>query len=437
MKQFLKTAVIHIISWEARLVLKKYKPQIVAITGSVGKTSSKDAIYTVFKSSFKVRKSDKSFNSEIGIPLTILGCPNAWTDLGAWIQNIVKGFSLILFKHNYPKWLVLEVGADRPGDIEKVSKWLRPDVTVITRFAKVPVHVEYFDSPEDVIKEKSYLAKAVRPGGTLVLNYDDEDVLRLQETAKEKVLTYGMTDEANVYASNYSILYDEKGEEGATYRVPAGVAFKANFEGNSVPVSIRGGLGKAHIYPVLGAIAAGLSQGINLVDIANALTEHELPPGRMNIIEGNKQSVVVDDTYNSSPVALNEALETLKILDRQRYKIAVLGDMLEIGKYSVEEHKKAGEKAAGIADLLMTVGIRARHIAEGALEAGMSEKNVFQFDDSREAGKFIDQILEPGDIVLVKGSQGVRMERVVEEIMAHPEEKEDVLVRQDEEWKRR
>ena len=157
----------------------------------------------------------------------------------------------------------------------------------------------------------------------------------------------------------------------------------------------------------------------------------------MNIIEGNRNSVIIDDTYNSSPVALNEALETLKTLDKVRYKIAVLGDMLELGKFTTEEHKKAGKKVADIADILVTVGLRSQSIAEGALDAGMSEKNIFQFENSREAGKFVDSILEAGDIVLVKGSQGTRMEKTVEEIMAHPEDKEKLLVRQDPDWKKR
>jgi UDP-N-acetylmuramoyl-tripeptide--D-alanyl-D-alanine ligase len=432
MKQFLKQTIITIITWQAKQVIKKYKPQIVGVTGSVGKTSSKDAIYTVFKKSFKVRKSDKSFNSEIGIPLTILGCPNAWSDLGAWTLNILHGFGLIIFKKKYPKWLVLEIGADRPGDISSVCKWLNPDVAVITRFSKVPVHVEFFESPEDVMKEKSNLVWALKSDGTAILNQDDEDVLAIKQKTKNKVITYGMDEMADVNASNYSILYDKKHPY-----TPTGIAFKINYERNSVPITLPGSIGKAHIYPLLSAAAAGISQGINLVTISEALHEHISPPGRMKLIEGNRKSIIIDDTYNSSPVAMAEALSTLEALKKKRYKIAVLGDMLEIGKYSVDEHKKVGKRVHEVAEILITVGLRSQHIAEGALEAGMSEKNIFQFEKSREAGKFLEQILEEGDVVLVKGSQGVRMEKVIEEIMAHPEAKDRLLVRQDDQWKNR
>jgi len=415
------------------MILKKYKPKIVSITGSVGKTSSKDAIFSVFRSSFRVRKSDKSFNSEIGIPLTIIGRHNAWSNAWMWSQNIWHGFTYILFTKEYPKWLVLEVGADRPGDIKKVSKWLNSDVVVITRFGKVPVHVEYFSSPEQVIAEKTHLAMAIKHDGTLILNHDDEDVLALEGKTKSKVLTYGMHDDSDVFASNYHILYEEKGG----FRFPTGITFKVDYAGSSIPVNIPGALGRAHLYPVLSAISAGISQDLNLITISEALNSHILPPGRMNIVEGTKNTLIIDDTYNSSPVALNEALRTFEELEKQHYKIAVLGDMLEIGKYTVEEHTKIGKSVAKVADILIAVGLRARYIAEGALNEGMSEKNIFQFEKSDEAGEFLHSILEPGDLILVKGSQGVRMEKVVEQVMADPEQKETLLVRQDEEWKKR
>ena len=433
MKSLFKKIIVAIITWEARLVLRKYKPQIVGVTGSVGKTSSKDAIYTVFKSTFKVRKSDKSFNSEIGIPLTILGCHNAWSSLGGWIKNIAHGLSLIFFKHTYPTWLVLEIGADRPGDIESVSKWLKPDIAVITRFGKVPVHVEFFKSPEEVIKEKSYLAQAVKPEGSLILNSDDEDVLALSEKAKCKVITYGIESPADVVASNYSIIYQSETNEA----LPTGIAFKVDYQGSSVPIALVGSLGKAHIYPILSAIAAGVSQGVNLITICDSLIAHKTPPGRMRIIEGMKKTAIIDDTYNSSPVAVNEALETLNFIETKGSKLAVLGDMLEIGKYSVEEHKKVGKKASEIADVLIAVGLRARHIAQGAREAGMSDDKIFEFDKSPEAALKVEKMIKTGDIVLIKGSQGVRTERIVEAIMANPHHKEKLLVRQDAEWQNR
>src|SRR3989338_6438454 len=150
MSRAIRFCVVLLLTAQARAVLRKYHPHIIAVTGSVGKTSTKDAIYTVLSSKFFVRKSEKSFNSDVGVPLTILGCKNAWNNPFLWAKNLLEGFALLILKNHYPKWLVLEVGADRPGDIRKLARWLKPDVVVITALPDVPVHVEFFDSPEDV-----------------------------------------------------------------------------------------------------------------------------------------------------------------------------------------------------------------------------------------------------------------------------------------------
>ncbi|MFA7315355.1 MAG: Mur ligase family protein [Candidatus Paceibacterota bacterium] len=138
-----KTLVVQIITWQAKMILRRYKPKIIAITGSVGKTSTKDAIFTVLSKFKSVRKSEKSFNSEIGLPLTILGLPNGWNNMYLWLENIARGFWLLMKRHEYPEWLVLEVGAGKPGDITSVAKWLAPDIVVVTRFPDKPVHVEF------------------------------------------------------------------------------------------------------------------------------------------------------------------------------------------------------------------------------------------------------------------------------------------------------
>ena len=147
--------------------------------------------------------------------------------------------------------------------------------------------------------------------------------------------------------------------------------------------------------------------------------------------------MIIDDTYNASPVALEEAQNAVKEIQTAGRKIAVIGDMMELGKYSVDEHKKAGAQAANIFNMLAVAGIRGRGIAEGALNEGMNEGDIFQFDDSREAGNFLHGIIKAGDIILVKGSQSMRMERAVAILMAHPEDAKKLLVRQDAEWKKR
>ena len=154
----------------------------------------------------------------------------------------------------------------------------------------------------------------------------------------------------------------------------------------------------------------------------------------MRIVAGLKDTVIIDDTYNSSPTAAERALSTLLELKTGGSRIAVLGDMLELGQFSVREHEKLGEQAAETADVLFTVGVRARKIAEGALEAGMNEKRIFQYDDAVSAGRELQNYIKKGDVILVKGSQGIRCERIVADIMAHPEQAEALLVRQSSVW---
>ena len=436
-KQIFKKIIVSILTLEARLVLAKYKPKIIAVTGSVGKTTTKDAIYMVMSSAFFIRKSEKSFNSEIGVPLSILGCDNGKNNPILWLKNIFEGLLLIVSKNHYPNWLVLEVGADHPNDIKNIAKWLKPDMVVITRFAEIPAHVEFFNSPKDVIKEKKELAKYLKPDGFLVLNYDDEDVMSLKSEFKKKNITYGLKKGADVMGSNQNILYENN--------KPVGVTFKINYEGSSVPINIKGVLGIQHIYPILSAIAVGLTQGLNVVQMSQALAEEYVTqPGRMKLIKGIKNSLIIDDSYNSSPLAVKTALETLGEIKigsnasrgQGGRKIAVLGDMMELGKYAVEAHKKVGESVAEVCDILITVGIRSKNIAQGANKKNKNPKtklrqeNIFEFEDSEKAGEYLRGIIQENDIILVKGSRwAMRMEKTVEEIMAEPEKANELLVR--------
>lgn len=408
---------------ESRAVLWKYKPKIVAVTGSVGKTTTKDTIYTVLSSAFFVRKSEKSFNSEIGVPLSILGVQNGGNNPAIWLKNIFEGLVLILFKNHYPMWLVLEVGADKPGDIEYIAKWLKPDIAVITRFAEIPAHVEYFESPKDVIEEKKKLVEYMQKDGFLILNFDDKQVFEIKEEYNRKTVTYGMEDGADIKGSNNTFLYeDEK---------VVGITFKANQNGTSIPVNIKGSLGIQHIYPALAAFAVGFSQGLNLVSMSQALSsDHKSQPGRMKLIEGINNSTIIDDSYNSSPLAVRWALRTMKEIETNGRKIAVLGDMMELGKYTADEHKKIGNLVSEVCDYLVAVGLRSKSTVEGAQESGMKEKNILHFEDSVLAGEYMKNFVKEGDVILVKGSRwAMRMERVVEKIMEHPEKADELIVR--------
>lgn len=427
MKSFFKKIIVAIITLEARAVLKKYQPKIIAITGSVGKTSAKDAVYEVVATSFIARKSEKSFNSEIGIPLTILGVSNAWGNPLLWLKNIFSGLTLILFRKHYPQLLVLEVGLEKPGDIREITSWLTPDIVIMTKLSDVPVHVEFFPSPTALIEEKALLIEVLKKDGLLVLNQDDEQVMRLKQRSKSMVLTFGFAPEATIYASHDGIEYDKEGN-------PIGIIFKANYDGTALPVRLPGIVGRQYIYSVLSAVAVGVFLKINMITIVEALVKFKTPPGRTRVIAGIKNTNIIDDTYNSSPVAVEAALTTLSQFKTKGKRIAVLGDMLELGKYTISEHKRIGTLAGSSCDILLCVGVRARYIAEGAEIGGLSEKNIFQFDDAHEAGKYLEHIIKPGDVILVKGSQSMRMERIVEEVMAHPEQKGELLVRQEEEW---
>jgi UDP-N-acetylmuramoyl-tripeptide--D-alanyl-D-alanine ligase len=410
-------------------VLKKYKPKIIAVTGNVGKTSTKDAIYTSLCESISIRKNQKSFNSEIGVPLTILGLENAWGNPIKWLQNILKGLWVIVWKEKYPEWLVLEIGADHPGDIESITKWLTPDIVVVTRIPGVPVHVEYFKDSNSLMEEKAFLLKALREDGTAILNADDENILALGKYVKGNVIHYGVENPATIQADKYELMYD------GDYL--AGMQFRILYDSNIIPVVLKGVVGVQHVYPVLASACIGLALKMPLVKLTESFSKHEYPRGRMNVLRGINNTVLIDDTYNSSPVALEFALKTLKeVLTRGR-KIAVLGDMLELGAHSSSEHKKGGELVANCADVLITVGVRARDFKESAISAGMSDKSAWSFSVSPDAGEFLVDFVKEGDVILVKGSQSMRMEKVAAILLEDKENIGKLLVRQEGEWQKR
>ncbi len=419
------------------MILKKYKPKVVGITGSIGKTSTKEAAATVLGVSYDVRKSPKSYNSEFGVPLTIIGQASAWSNMAGWLAIILAGLRLIVIRQSYPKWLVLEIGADRPGDIARLMRWLRLDVAVVTTIPDVPVHIEFFPSRESLIAEKGAIARGLLPNGVAILNADDENVLTLVEKFKGvlkpgegKIITYGRSKTADVRASNEKIMYREEGE----IPMPDGLTFKLEYGGSSVPVRMKGIFGAHHVYTALAALSVGISQEVNTISMLEALAEHETPPGRLKVLEGIKRTIILDDTYNSSPRALEAALDTLDSLKCKGRKIAVVGDMMELGSYTIKVHTEVGMYAAGICNFIMTIGPRAKFIAEGARQRGFDEANLMHVTDAVEAGKKLQNLIQKGDCILVKGSQSMRMEKTVEEIIAYPDRKGELLTRQYEEW---
>jgi UDP-N-acetylmuramoyl-tripeptide--D-alanyl-D-alanine ligase len=427
---FLKKIIVHILALESRLIISKYKPFIIAVTGSVGKTSTKDAIYDVLKDQGDyVRKGEKSFNSEVGLPLTVIGVPNAWRNFRGWLRNMGAGLKLIFTRGEYPGILILELGADHPGDIRKVVKWLKPDIAVITKVSSTPVHVEFFKSPEEVFEEKSALAASVKNGGTLVLFADDDKTASMAELLKGRdvrILTYGIDKPATARGTNYAVEYASGG--------PTGMSFDLDLIGEASRVRLKNVTGSQYMYPLLAAAAVGKAKDVSLSEIVKALNSYEAPKGRMNVIAGMNGSTLIDDTYNSSPDAVVVALETLKHLDCPGSKIAVLGDMMELGKYAAEEHRKIGALAADIVTRLITVGPRSRMTAQEAVLLGMKENAIHSFDTASEAAAFLSPLVSVGDIVLIKGSQSIRMERVTKALMKESEKASELLVRQEREW---
>ena len=412
-----KKIILACLRLEARLLLRMHNPKIIGITGSVGKTSTKEAIATLFGEHFDVWKSPKSYNSAIGVPLAILGLENAWNNPLKWALNVLRGAWRIVSPRPYPEILVLEMGVDRPGDIDDLLGIVKPSIVAVTAIGQIPVHVEFFESPDALAEEKAKLVQALQENDYAILNADDDSVRAMSKNTKAKILTYGFGESSTVRASNYKLLVS-RGK-------PTGLTFKLRYDNKTVPISVDGAFGRQHVYALLAAAAVGIAYGLNLIEISEGLGKYKVGPGRLRLIEGINKSYILDDTYNAAPLAVEAALEVLGEMPGTR-KIAVLGDMLELGKYSAEEHRKVGELAKSKADLIVAVGIRAKRM-EGAEQ---------WFSSSEEAGQYLIHEAREGDIILVKGSQRMRMEKIVVMLMREPERASELLVRQEPYWKK-
>lgn len=425
-KTFFKKIIYTILTWEAILVLKRFKPRIIGVAGSVGKTSTKDALYASLKDFVVIRKNQKSLNSEIGVPLTILNLESAWNSPVGWFKNIIQGFKVI-FSKEYPEWLVLELGTDHPGDMKKLISWVSLDYAVFTRFPEVPVHVEHFKKAEDVNEEDAHMMFGLKKEGVLVLNADDVKISELELKSTFKTIWYGAQAKKNgVSISHLEIQYDEE-------QTPIGQHIKINFGSNSVPFTITGALGIQHAYPILAALVVAKDMGINVLDVLQSLDTYTVPVGRMNILKGVDDLVILDDSYNSSPIAVHAGLETLAQVEAQT-KIAVLGDMLELGRYTQSEHKKIAHalKAFKI-NHLITLGEKADIIRQEAEDIGI--KNVCNALSHTDAASKVIEWSKGKTSVLIKGSQSARMEKVTYELLWDKTMASKVLARQEKAWK--
>ncbi len=422
-KTWLRRSLERILRWCAVLVLKKYHPIIVGVTGSVGKSSAKEAIALVLSAEYTIRKSEGNYNNEVGIPLTILGAKSGGHSLFDWIGVALRACSLIFLPSRYPEVLILEMAIDRPGDMRYLLSFIPVSVGVVTRIGES--HIEHFRTISAIAKEKGLLVTRLSESGIAILNADDERVLSLREKTKAKVFTYSLSGESTISGEHYS--FDE--------RTGVGCNFKLRYEGTSIPVRLPHLMGEHLVSAVLAAIAVGVALKVNPVSIVTALESFETLPGRMRLIAGRRGALLIDDSYNASPDSVGAALTTLSRMRASR-KILVLGDMLELGTNAVALHQALALHAFAMGlSAVFLVGEKSRLFGEAFVSRGFSRERVFSFDHPQKAGEALVEFLQGGDAVLIKGSRGMRMEKVVECAMEHPEDATKLLCCQSPEWR--
>lgn len=303
---------------------------------------------------------------------------------------------------------IFESDLSEPKEIEKFSFLLKKSqlpILVVTHIGDIPADKDFFAGDRGETLQIRKLAKILPDRAFLILNFDDETVREIENESLARSLTYGFQERANFRASDINLNL-------------TGTNFKVNYEGNIVPFWLKNLFGKEQIYSALTAICLGVVKNINLVEISQALGSYKSLPGKMRLIGGIKNSSVLDDSENATLFSMIEGLEILGKIEVEGRKIAVLGDVLGIGKYTIEAHETIGEKVARVNGLLFTVGSRARFIAQGAKNKGMPEQNIFQFDNIEEAKKALQKEIKKGDLILIDGSKEMRMSEIVEEIKA-------------------
>lgn len=352
--------------------------RVIGITGSVGKTSTKELTHAVLAQRYRTFKSPGNRNS-------ILGLPPALFDLRPADERAV-----------------LEMGMYVPGEIRQLCEITQPVVGVVTMID--PVHMERAGSLEAIVVAKRELVEALPPDGVAVLNRDEPLVMGMAAHTEADVFTYGLDSRADLWAGEI----ESMGLDGVRFTLHHGrTQMRVH-----VPL-----LGRHSVHTALRATAVGLVEGLQWEEILRGLQDEEAEL-RVITATGPHDTLLLDDTYNASPASVIAALNLLKDLEGRR--IAVLGDMLELGEAEAESHRLVGRRACLVADILVTVGLRARLIAEAAREAGMNPEQVFSVREPDEATVIIESVLSEGDVILIKGSRGVKLDRVVSALARPP-----------------
>ncbi len=359
----------------ARERRRKYRTPVVAITGSNGKTTTKEMIATCLKTTFPVLKTEGNLNNLIGLPLTLL--------------NLTEKERVV----------VLEMGMNVPGEIRRLTEISEPDVALITNIH--PVHLEGMRSIEKIKEEKGELFRRMRQDGSILVNQDDPLVVELARTFLGQKISYGIENPSDVMAKEVQL------KEEGTY-------FHVSMEGEELEIHLPL-LGRHFVLNALSAIAGATLFGIPLEKAKEAL-EHFRPfPMRMEYKELPGQIHLLNDTYNANPRSMEMALETLAEIKGEGRSIAVLGDMLELGEFGEEAHRWIGRRVSELKiDLLITFGEKTRILKDSAIHHGMKPERTFTAKDHEEAILWLDQMIREGDWILVKGSRGMAMEKIVE-----------------------
>ncbi len=353
---------------------RQHDVRVIGVTGSIGKTTSKEAIEAVLRTSYRTLKSEASYNNEIGLPLTLLNLTSAH------------------------ERVILEMGMYAKGEIAQLAEIALPQVGLVTNVG--PTHLERLGTIERIAEAKAELPQALPPqekGGVAVLNYDDRRVRAMAGETRARVFSFGLDSHADLWADQI----ESRGLEGIRFRLHHGR--------NTVHARVFT-LGRHSVHTALGAASVGLVEGLSVNEVVAGLRD-QTEQLRLVAVAGMAGSTILDDTYNSSPASCTAALTLLD--DLHGHKIAILGDMYELGRYEKEGHEIVGRRARDIVDVLVTVGGLARIIGDEALKAGMSPEAVYQVDTNSEAIRLAQAIVSEGDLVLVKGSRGMFMEEIV------------------------
>ncbi len=411
MKKFAKSVVASILGWQIRRLRRKNNFKVIAIAGSIGKTSTKFAIAKVLKQKYRVKFQEGNYNDLVTVPLIFFGhqTPSILNPL-AWVKIFISNEQQI--KRAYPyDVVVVEVGTDGPGQIKQFARYLRVDIGVVTAIS--PEHMEFFDDLDAVAKEELSLSAYV---DQLVINMDlCQD--KYLKTISTDLTTYG-TEDANYKISNYKF-----GRETAEFDVIASDK-KWNLKADAVSMS--------ELYSAAAALTVGDKLELSDNQLKSGVRELKPVSGRMQRLKGIKNSLILDETYNASPTAVMSALDSLYMIDGKQ-KIALLGNMNELGKFSESAHREIGEYCdAKQLDLVITLGKDSNKFLAPAAEAQGCK--VESFDNPYDAGEYIKEHIKEGAVVLAKGSQnGVFAEESVKLILSDPKD-EHKLVRQSREW---